>query len=87
MKIKRNFRVTHLLLYIEEKGILKKFYLLPYFHLNLTKMKVISVIAINVISARTFLYLAINLSLRLLVEFIEVEAECVVLEVVCLVKP
>ena len=56
------------LLYTEEKRILRKFYLLPYFHLNLTKMKVISVIVINVISARIILYLTINLKVRLLVE-------------------
>ena len=61
------------LLYTEEKRILRKFYLLPYFHLNLTKMKVISVIVINVISARIILYLTTNLSIRLLVE-------CIVLE-------
>ena len=37
-----------------------KFYLLPYFHLKLTKIKVQSVVAINVISAKIILYLIIN---------------------------
>ena len=53
-----------------------KFYFLPYFHLNLTKMKFLSAIVINVISARIILYL-INLRVRLLVE-------CTVFEVACL---
>ena len=66
------------LLYAEEKRILRKFYHLPYSHLNLTKMKVMSVIVINVISARIILHLTINISVRLLVE-------CTVLEVTCLV--
>ena len=66
MKTWRNFfHPAHLLQYAGEKRILKKFYLLPYIHLNLTKNE-ISVILINMIYVTIILYLIINLSAGLL---------------------
>ena len=60
----------------EEKRILRKFYLLPNFQLNLAKMKVLSVIVINVTYRRIILYMRINLSVRLLVEGTVLAAAC-----------
>ena len=76
--MKKVFHLFHSLHYTEQKTILRKFYLLPYFHLNVAKIKVQSVVVINLISVRIILYFIVNLSARLLVE-------CTVLEVACLV--
>ena len=77
MKTKRNFfHLTQLLQYTQEKRTLKKFYPFSYLYLNLTKLKVLSVIAINVISAKIILYLIIHLGVTLLVEYIVLEVAC-----------
>ena len=60
----------------QEKRTLKKFYPFSYLYLNLTKLKVLSVIAINVISAKIILYLIIHLGVTLLVEYIVLEVAC-----------